>query len=147
VLVGSSTEGGLPGAAGAGATGSAGAGIFYNPQGGFSGGAFAGGGATAYAGGANVGAPAQNSPGVLGASGGGGGGAFLTNAQSVSQLSGPFAVYSFNLGFGPFQLSAQLALGGNIWEASFNPPKAGWTLGASISKVTTNTVTTAGNCQ
>lgn len=144
---GGSVEGGLPGVAGAAATGSAGGGVFYNPQSGFSGGAFAGGGATAYAGGSNVGAPAQSGPGVLLASAGGGGGVFVTNAQYVSQLSGPFTNYSLNVGFGPFQFSAQLALGGNIWEASLSPPRAGVTFGLSASRVTTNTVTTAGNCK
>jgi hypothetical protein len=122
--------------------------FIYNPQSGVSGGAFAGGGATAYAGGSkNVGAPAQSGPGVLLASAGAGGGVFVTNAQSVAQLSGPFTVYSLNVGFGPFQFSAQLALGGNIWEASLSLPMAGATFGASASRITTNTVTTAGNCQ
>lgn len=145
--VGGNAEAGIPWVAGASAAGSAGAGMFYNPGSGFSGGGFAGGGATAYGLGSNVGTPTQqSSPGVLGASAGGGLSGFLTNAQSVSQLSGPFTVYSFNLGFGPAQFSAQLAIGGNIWEASLSAGPMGATFGLSGSRITTNTVTSRGNC-
>jgi len=130
------------------ATGAAGGGAFYNPTTAFSGGTFAGGGATAYAGGSNVSVPAQqSSPGVLGASAGGGASVFVTNAQYVQELSGPFTTYSLNVGLGPTRFSAQLALGGNIWDLSLSIGPMGATYGLSGSRVTTNTVTSRGVCK
>ena len=147
ISAGGGAEAGLPKALGAGANGAVGAGEFYSSTTGFSHGGFAEGGATAYAGNLAVGAPAQTSaPGVALASVGAGASIFVTNAQSVQQLSGPFTTYSLNVGVGPFQFSAQLALGGNIWDFSLSPPLGGVTFGVSGSKITTNTVTTSGGC-
>ena len=147
ISAGAGAEAGAPKAVGAEANGSVGAGEFYSPTTGFSHGAFASGGAAGYAGSSVAGAPTQTSaPGALGASAGGGASIFITNAQSVQQLSGPFTTYSLNVGFGPFQFGAQLALGGGIWDLSFSPPFTGLTFGGSGSRVTTQTATTSGGC-
>jgi RHS repeat-associated protein len=145
--VGANAEAGVPWLLGAGGNGSVGGGAFYSSTTGVSTGGFASGGATGYAGGSSIGAPSQSSaPWVLGASAGGGASLFLTNAQSVQQLSGPFSTYSLNVGFGPAQFSAQLAVGGGIWQLSVSPPFAGATFGGSASQITTNTATTSGGC-
>lgn len=135
------------GVAGAAAQATTGGGAFYSSSSGDSAGTFVSYGAAANAGRAVAGVPAQAStPVVAGASLGGGASLFVTNAQSVQQLSGPFTTYSVNVGFGPAQFSAQLSVGGGIWQASVSPPYAGLTAGASISKITTNTETGGGGC-
>jgi hypothetical protein len=74
------------------------------------------------------------------ASASGGASVFLTNAQSVQQLAGPFTTDSLDVGLGPYQFGAQLSYGGGIWQFSFSPPFAGLTVGLSVSQTTTNTV-------
>jgi RHS repeat-associated protein len=135
------------GDAGAAATVSAGRGGFVDSNGHVSSGQFLSGGTMAYAGEHAVGAPTQTAtPGAGGASAGLGAYLFLTNAQSVSQLSGPFQTYSVNVGIGIAQISVQLSVGGGIWELGVSPPFAGATAGASASKLTTTTVATGGGC-
>jgi hypothetical protein len=72
----------------------------------------------------------------------------FTNARSVQQLSGPFTTLSFNLGVGPVKGSLQLSYSNGIYEFSIAPPipfvSPG--IGLSLSKVTTNTVTTKSGC-
>ena len=55
--------------------------------------------------------------------------------------------YSLNVGLGPARFSAQLALGGNIWDLSLSVGPMGATYGLSGSRVTTNTVTSRGVCK
>jgi hypothetical protein len=143
---GGSLELGLPGLAGAAGQVSTGIGAFHDTSTGWSGGTFDTGGATAYFGSSAIGTPKQSSPGVLGASVGGGAFGFVTNAQSVQQLGGPFSSYSLNLGFGSAQFSVNLATGGGIWALSVSPPFAGVTFLGSASKITTNTTTSAAGC-
>jgi RHS repeat-associated protein len=137
------------GLAGAAAQVSAGGGAFHNSNGGWSRGSYTTYGAAANALNAVAGTPAQSStPVVAGASFGGGASVFVTNAQSVQQLTGPFTSYSLNVGVGPAQFSAQLSVGGGIWQFGVSPPYAGETLGLSVSKITTNTVSSStGGCQ
>jgi RHS repeat-associated protein len=73
------------------------------------------------------------------ASASGGASVFLTNAQSVQQLGGPFTTDSVDVGVGPLQFGAQLSYCDGIWQLSFSPPFAGLTLGLSVSQTTTNT--------
>jgi RHS repeat-associated protein len=81
-----------------------------------------------------------SSSSALGASASGGASVFLTNAQSVQQLGGPFTTDSVDIGLGPYQFSWQLYYGGGIWAASLSLGPMGLTFGASGSKTTTNTV-------
>ncbi|WP_413415557.1 RHS repeat domain-containing protein [Sphingomonas sp. Sphisp140] len=142
--VGGSADAGLSGVAGAAVNASAGVGAFYSDKAGASVGGFASGGAAAYAGSNSVSAVAGSRPVVVGASGGAGVSVFITNAQSANQLSGPFDTYSLNVGFGPFQGTISLSVGGGIYQISASPPGAGLTFGASTSKITTTTVATKG---
>lgn len=146
LAAGGSLELGLPGLAGAAGQISTGVGAFHSSTTGWSGGTFDSGGAVAYFGSHVAGAPAQSSPWVAGGSVGGGAFAFFTNAQSVQQLKGPFSTTSFNLGFGPFQFSLNVATGGGVWVASLSPPIVGETFGISGSKITTNTTTSTSGC-
>lgn len=78
--------------------------------------------------------------GVAGISGGGGLAGFFTNANCVDQLAGPFWTATFNIGIGPAKFSISYATDGTIRIASFGPPFAGGTLGASGSLFQTTTV-------
>ncbi len=140
-------------AAGAGATGSVGVGGFYNQQaGGFSAGAFASGGATAYWGHHVASAPSSpncNNNWVVGAYAGGGAFVGITNAKNVQDLSGPFKTYSFNIGWGPLNLSIQFSIGQNaagqtIGSFTYGGPlgfPSGGGFGAAASEYHTYTTT------
>ena len=132
---------------GAAATGSIAGGVFYKPGKGLSTGATATGGAVAYAGKKDAGAPKQDRPARnLGASAGAGAFVFVTNATSANQLSGHFQTTTLNVGFGPIQATIQLSTGNGIWELSVSPPYGGASIGASVSRVTTETCSTPGGC-
>ncbi len=147
VSMGGIADAGVPGLAGAAAQVSTGAGAFVDANGNVSTGDYVSGGAVAYAGNAVAGAPRQDSqPRVLGAAVGGGFSGFLTNAQSVHQLSGHFRSITANVGIGPFQISVNVSFGNGIWQASFSPPVAGVTAGLSVTDITTNTETSGGGC-
>jgi RHS repeat-associated protein len=136
---------GLARVAGASIQTSGGAGAFYSENKGFSLGAFRSGANVLVLGDRSYAQPQQRTtPQVMGGSISAGGALFVTNAQSAQQLSGPFTTYSLNVGFGPAKVSAQLSVGGGIWQLTLGPPGAGATLGASTSKVTTTTVATGG---
>jgi hypothetical protein len=137
------------GLAGATGTGSVGVGIFYDSGTGISGGAFASGGAAAYALGYVAGAPTQaTQPLSFLAYAGAGPTITFTNARSVQQLSGPFTTVTVNVGFGPVKGSVQLSFSNGIYELSIGPPAPYVSpgIGASVSKVSTNTVTTHTGC-
>jgi RHS repeat-associated protein len=150
VDVGGNGEGGAV-IIGAGGTASAGGGVFFNglspSLGGFaSGGAFAGGP------GWGVSAPScpDKTNWALGAYAGGGVGVFFTNANNVGDLAGPFKTYSFNAGWGLFNVNLQLSVGSNaagqpIWYFNYGGPlgfPSGGGFGISLSGYNTNTVTT-----
>ncbi len=81
VIGGGTAEAGIPGA---GVSVSAGVGGFWGgPQGG------------------NSPSGCKSTPLVVGGFAGGGAGPFLTNANSASQLGGPFDTWSINVGIGP----------------------------------------------
>jgi hypothetical protein len=147
VTFGGQAEVGVPGVLGAAATGSVGVGGFHSSTSGWSGAAFGSAGAAAYAGNSVAAFPAQtSSPAVLGASAGGGFSIFATNAESVQELSGPFSTLTANVRVGPLQFSLQLSYGNGIYEVSLSPPLLGESLGASGSKLTTDTETSNGSC-
>jgi RHS repeat-associated protein len=134
---------------GAMSTASAGGGLFFNRTS-ISAGGFASGGAAVFGGPFATGVPDQTQGTTLaaGAYGGAGPSVFVTNARSVQQLKGPFATYTLNVGAGPVKFSAQFSTANGIWQASVGPPlpyvSAG--VGASFSKMTTNTFTTSTGC-
>jgi hypothetical protein len=135
------------GVAGATVSGSAGGGLFYDSKTGFSSGLFATGAAVANFFSHVAAAPSQSvQPGILGAYAGAGGSIFFTNARSVQQLSGPFTTYSLNVGVGPVKFSVQYATGGSINGLSIGPPYAGASIGGSITRTVTNTVTQKRGC-
>ena len=153
---GAAVEGGLVGV-GAGAQGSVGFGGFVNTNNGnLSTGAFASGGA--FAGGPGWGASAPSQPGngnwALGAYAGGGASIWVSNANNVCDLSGPFKTYSVNAAWGWRAVTLQLSVGQNAAGRTivvFNYggplpylPVTGGGFGASMSAYNTNTVTTAG---
>jgi RHS repeat-associated protein len=80
--------------------------------------------------------PAQ-AGGAIGAYAGVGAGIFVTNADSPSQLSGPFQTYNLNIGAGPLQFSVQYATNGKIKEFSITP--VGLSLGIAGSVLHTTT--------
>lgn len=131
-----------------GGTGSVGGGYFSS--GGWGG--FASGGGFGF--GPNGQSLSPPCPGAGGSAFGGyaGGGAnlFVTNADDVSQLAGPFRTYSFNVGLGVRLLSIQYsvgqdAAGDRIRFLSFSPPlPSGYGLGVNASAYNTNTLTTGG---
>ncbi len=145
---GSIDAGGL--VAGATATGSANAGVFYDSNTGFSTGGSATYGAAAYAGSNVAGAPAQSGqPIVAGAFAGVGPTVTFTNAASIQQTGGPFTTITISVGGGPIKGSVQVSYGGGIVQVSFGLPipyTGAATPSASFTKVTTNTVTSAGGC-
>ncbi len=151
-VIGGSGEIGL-GGGGEGGTASAGGGVFFsglNP----SLGAFATAGAFARTGSFSAAFP--NCPGkggrAVGAFLGGGLNAFVTTANSVADLAGPFRTYSLNVGLGVRLFSLQYSVGKNaegqtIRLVSFSIPwipYSGAGYGASVSAYNTNTVTTEG---
>jgi RHS repeat-associated protein len=142
-------------AAGFGTTGSLGGGVFFNSfspsVGGFaSGGIFAGGPGW----GMSVPSLPSKSNWVFGYYSGAGVNAFVTNANDVSELSGPFKTYSFNLAFGFRAFSVQFSIGKSktgrtIGVLSYGGPMGlgfptGVGFGLSLSKYNTNTLTTSG---
>lgn len=134
--------------AGATASGSGGGGLFYDSKTGFSDGLFATGAAVPNFFSHVAAAPSQSvQPGILGAYAGAGGSIFITNAGSVQQLSGPFTTYSLNVGVGPYKFSVQYASGGSIKVLSIGPPYVGVSIGASITRIVTNTVTQQRGCK
>jgi RHS repeat-associated protein len=151
---GGSLEGGVV-LVGAGATGSLGGGVFYDGSN-VSAGGFRSGGA--FAGGPGWGRAAPSLPNknnwVLGAYAGGGGSLWVSNANKVCDLSGPFKTFSFNAAYGLRALSAQVSIGKNaagktIWMVSYGGPlpgvgPTGGGYGVSLSEYNTTTVTTAG---
>lgn len=133
---------------GVGGQGGVGAGIFHSSTTGWSAGHFASTGTASYVGSSVSGIPSQDSqPRIIGASVGGGVYGFVTNAQSVNQLSGHFQSYSANIGVGPWQASFNVAYGGGIWQLSISPPIAGVTAGLSLSEITTDTETSGHGCR
>jgi len=130
------------------AQGNVGAGLFYDEGSRFSGGGFATYAAATRVGPVSAATPSQGPPVMVGAYAGGGFSAFLTNARSADQLSGPFQTRTVNVGFGPYRFSASLATGGGIWEFAFGPPFAGVSApGASFSNIVTNTKTSGQSCR
>ena len=142
--------------AGTGMTGSFGGGVFFDGRhpsaGGF--GSFG-----AFAGGPGWGKPypacPSNNNWVVGGFAGGGANLFVTNANNVLDLSGPFETYSFNFGWGVRVLTLQFSIGKNdagrpIGIFSYGGPVPGVGLptgvgyGVSLSKYNTNTWTTSG---
>jgi hypothetical protein len=159
VSVGGAFEGGLA-AVGAGAQGSVGFGGFINTN---NGNASAGGFATrgAFAGGPGWGVSAPSQPGngnwAFGCYAGGGASLWVSNANNVCDLSGPFKTYSVNAAWGWHAATLQFSIGKNAAGNTivvFNyggplpfVPVTGGGYGVSISGYNTNTVTTAGrNC-
>lgn len=156
VSAGGSVEAGVVGA-GAGATGSFGLGVFTNGSN-VCAGAFVSGGA--FAGGPGWGASAPSGPSsanwVLGAYAGGGANVWISNANNVCDLSGPFKTYSLNVGWGWRMLSLQYSVGQNsagktIHVFSYGGPVPGLPItgggaGFSLSGYNTNTVTTGRRC-
>lgn len=124
-----------------GQNGSVGVGTFFNDNGSQSFGAYAAGGF--FSNDQQVwGFPKSANPWSVGWYYGAGLSPFLTNATSVSQLSGPFDTYSLNLGFLDRTFSAQLSVGGGIWMLSYGGiPMPGVGIGAAYSQYPTNTVT------
>jgi hypothetical protein len=162
VSAGVAAEGGLV-VVGTGAQGSVGAGGFVNTSNGnVSAGAFKSGGA--FAGGVvpvlgswGVSAPSQpsNANWAFGAYAGGGAGLWLSNANSVGDLSGPFYTTSFNLAWKFRALTLNLSVGKNacgqtIWIFNYGGPlgniPTGGGFGGSLSGYNTNTVTTGRAC-
>ena len=138
------------GVAGVTGTGSASGGLFYGSGNGVSAGAAASGGTAAYALGNVAGAPTQTGqPFSLGAYAGAGPNITFTNARSVQQLAGPFKTLTLNVGFGLVKGSLQLSFANGIWEFSIGPPVPFVSpgVGGSVSKVTTNTITTKTGCR
>ena len=139
-----SAEAGL-GVVGGGGNVAAGGGLFWGGTGGVNLGGFASAGG--FLGGPHYGPsyPAQKpascgQPNVaLGGFAGAGIGGFLTNANSASELRGPFTNYNVNVGFGPVQFSLQIGVSGSTWIGSltFGPG-----YGASVSTFQTNTWST-----
>jgi RHS repeat-associated protein len=138
---------GVPGV-GAMADGSTGGGTFISQAGQVSEGAFASGGASAFAGSHNASAPQQSkiSPFVLGAYVGGGTFVSLTNAQSMNQLSGPFAQWNANIGFAAgYSLTFQYDNKSGIWNLSISQgPGIG--LSGTAMTTTTGVKTNPGTC-
>jgi RHS repeat-associated protein len=133
---------------GAGATGSLGGGFFYDGNQGFNGGTFISGGAFAGGPGDGVSAPNGQNVGTGDFSAGGyvgaGGSGFLTNAQNVQDLSGPFSTWNVDVSLGVQLGSLQVewgqnAAGQNVWVVSYGPPFAGVGGGADVSSYQTYT--------
>ena len=85
---------------------------------------------------------------ALGGFGGGGVNVFVTNADNLGKLRGPFEVYSLNAGWGVKVLSIQLAVGSDgTWVASYGGPLPGVNFptgggyGIALSHYSTNTWT------
>ncbi len=128
---------------GAGATGSLGGGIFGGGQQGINLGGF--GRAGGFLGGPGYGYsyPGGNNPNFAGGAFAGiGAGLFVTNANSVSELTGPFYTLSFNIGSGEPQFSIQLAFSGKTWIGSITSFGPGGI--TSFSGYETYTWTTSG---
>jgi len=139
-IVAASAEGGV--VTGGGVTGSAGFGAFVDSNGAVTGGAFA-------AGGAFVGNPLASAvyppattqrPWVLGASAGVGTGSFVSNANTVCDLKGPFNQFNINTPW----MSVSFSWGTNadgkpIWVVSVTTGKGE---GLSVSSYPTTTVVT-----
>jgi hypothetical protein len=159
VSPGGSVEGGVYWL-GAGATASGGVGVFFGDQG-VSTGMF--GTFGVFAGGPNWGASYPRCPSknnwAVGAYGGGGPNVFLTNANNVQDLSGPFKTLSFNAAFNLRIFSAQLSWGTNdagqpIWVFSYGGPPpwvtvptgGGYGLSASLYNTNTSTSSGGGEC-
>ncbi len=88
-----------------------------------------------------------NTASAFGGYAGVGAGVFLTNADSSTQLGGPFRTYSFSVGSGTLGVSFQFSIGqdangGTIWEFVFMPVGVGY--GASASAYNTNSTTWSG---
>jgi RHS repeat-associated protein len=136
-IIQGSVEAGLWPNFGIGATGSVASGTFYNmTTGAVSQGQFASGGAIAqfniYT--ATAPSPSQQLNGVIGASAGQTQGYYFSpNANSLSDLLGPFQTYSLNTAW----FSIQVGIGNGIWifSAGIGPG-----VGASVSAYPTNTV-------
>jgi hypothetical protein len=153
VSLGGSAEGGLYW--GGGVTGGVGGGVFFGgghaSAGGF--GSFGAFGHVPGAGKSYPSCPSKN-PWVFGAYAGGGANLFATNANNVSDLSGPFTTYSFNAGWGVRVLSIQFSIGKNAAGQSIGvlsyggplgiPVPTGGGYGVSLSKYNTNTWTPGG---
>jgi RHS repeat-associated protein len=158
VSVGGAVEGGLV-AVGAGAQGAMGFGGFVNGNNGSPAvGGFASGGA--FAGGPGWGASAPSEPGngnwVFGAYAGGGASVWVSNANNVCDLSGPFKTYSVNAAWGWRALTIQYSVGTNAAGKTIRVlnyggplpylPVTGGGYGVSVSGYNTNTVTTGRGC-
>ena len=131
-------------------TASAGYGAFHDSNTGFSRGGYVEGGVAGYLAAAYAGAPSQQGqPFSFGAYAGVGPSVWVSNAQSVQQLGGPFTTLSLNVGAGPVKGSLQLSYGGGIWSLSVGPPipYVSWgTPSLSFDKLTTMTATQHTGC-
>lgn len=139
---------------GAGQTGAIGGGFFSGGWDDFSAGAFRSWGG--FAGGPGWGArysrTCSGTTWALGGYAGAGAGVFLTNAENVSDLSGPFSNFAFSAAFGPiggwFQLSwGKNSKGESIFVTTYNGPfdiPTSLGIGASLSMYPTNTWTAGG---
>jgi hypothetical protein len=78
---------------------------------------------------------------VAGSSVGGGASAWISNVTSSSGLQNMGDTYSCNAGLGPIQGSISVATGPDgTWVIGGAPPVAGYTFGASCSRLQTTTV-------
>jgi len=159
-----SVEGGAV-AAGAGVTGSVGGGVFYGKNCGCSNGGskistggFASGGA--FAGGPGWGAAAPSQPSknnwAFGAYAGGGANVWVSNANNVCDLGGPFKTFSINAAWGIKMFSFQFSIGKNaagqtIWVGNYGGPlgpyPTGGGFGGSVSWYNTYTKTLGCGCK
>jgi RHS repeat-associated protein len=109
-------------------------------------GGFASWGGIAYEGNNMASYPANCGGGILGGYAGLGANVWITNADDVSDLAGPFHTFSLNAAWGLKAFSLQVAWGKNaagdtIGMLSYGLPGAGAGVGASISLYDTNTWT------
>jgi len=128
----------IGGAAGIGVSGATGTGVFWGGPKGVTGGAWADAGGFAGTGTRGLAFPRTRAPhAVAGAYAGIGAIGWLTNANSVNELAGPFHNININAGIGPIRGSLQIAWSNGIVVVSIGPPGLGLGAGASISSYDT----------
>ena len=133
-------------------TGQAGGGAFVNSSGHPSVGGYASGAIAGRLGNSTGGFPAQSlaAPWVGGAYAGYGPGIFITNAGSVAQLGGPFAVLNVDIGIGIGKASIQLAVDNNgtvFFTINGGPAPYADGFGFDVSGFTSNTKTVGTGCK
>ena len=95
------------------------------------------------AGGASGSPPQTTGAWVFGAFAGVGASAFVTNARTPSDFSGPSSAWTFNAGAIP-AFSIQFAMNSSgIYQFSVSPPRAGIGFGSSLSFFSQNTILTS----